>query len=239
MAPPRFQAHAVELIYQNTELLYQRFEQAQGDEGKRRWLQDGNEAYAPDIVKWLGVFSDGKTLKAPFAVPRNAFNQFLATWSQGKGDIKASSRLLTEYRTLLLNARPEVDRIVNRTGDGDDQPPPPPPVTTGATKQDLQALQTVVENTQTAAERFERCLVSKDLMAAKAIKASVAEIDSELKRDWSTAALADLRVPIATWGTFVRLYNAGRGLDRRAFEPLEEFQAQIVNANRQLAGSHA
>lgn len=239
MSPPRLQAHAVELIYGNSDVLYHRFERDHGDESERRSLQDANESYAPDIRKWLDVFADGQTLRAPLSAPRNAFMQFLAAWMQGKGDMNRSFARLSEYRTLLMNARPEVDRLLRGTGGGEGQPSAPPQPTPGPTKQDLQALQEVVEATKVAVENFQRYLGHPDPMAAKAIRTAVTEISSELKRDWSLAALADLRVPTGTWAMFVRRYDGGQRLARDGFEMLEEFQTHIINANRALVRAGA
>jgi hypothetical protein len=140
--PKTFLQQAVERLVGVTETMERLFEANYQDEANRTRIQGGVVRYSDEISKHLRNLGQQKgAIAAEIKVANTAYNNFIATWNNGLGDLVKSFTMLREFHRLLNERRAEIDRLINLTPN--ERSPPDP--ADKPTAQDLRHFNLIID----------------------------------------------------------------------------------------------
>jgi hypothetical protein len=201
---------------------------ARGDnEANRKQLQSACENEGARIKTNLYTLISRTPLKPALETPNSAYNLFISTWDNGKGQLLPSFNRITEFWTSLRNAQPALDRLMVP------QPVPgqPGPWTRGGvgrTPAEIQILTTLRSQTDELWQVYTSCVATHTAAAVQKTKEPVRVIgellyDTRLSRQAQTV----LTNAKPEWQKFISQYKNGNGIDKSSWNQLLRFQTVL------------
>jgi hypothetical protein len=200
---------------------------AKGDnEANRRQLQSGYENEGAKIKTNLYTLISRTPLKPALERPNSAYNQFISTWNNGKGQLLPSYNRINEFWTLLKDAQPALDRLmVPQPGPGGG------PWTRGGvgrTPTEIQIFTSLRSQTDELWNVYTSCVATHTAASAQKIKELVNAIQKGL---WDTRISQQAQTVLTNakpeWGKFTSLYRNGNGINRASWDQLLRFQTVL------------